>query len=83
MEREQTGDGKLDETVEKMRANVNEMEVRAKELGTRIEKTRSDWHSKQQDAGVPGAQSPPGDANEQPESEDESEKLPSTDAPAR
>jgi hypothetical protein len=42
MERDQTGNEKVDETVEKMRADVNEMEVRAKELGTLIEKTRSD-----------------------------------------
>ncbi len=74
MEREPTGDEKLDGTVEKMRAEVNEMEVRVEELGSRIEKTRSDWQAKQQDAGVPGAQLPPEDANEQRESENESEK---------
>jgi hypothetical protein len=80
MERERRENEQLDESVEEMRADVNEMEARSEELGGRIEKTRSDWHAKQEDAGVPGAQPPPGDANESPESEADSENVSTEDA---
>ena len=73
MDRDLPEDEKLDEAVEKMGADINEMQARSTELGNHIEKTRSDWQSKQQDNAVPGAQ-PPEDASNQPQSPDESEQ---------
>ena len=43
-----------------------EMQERSEDLGDRIEETRSDWHRKQQDDAVPGAQPPPDDEAKHP-----------------
>jgi hypothetical protein len=58
----------LDEAIEDMRSDAAEMEERSKQLGKRIEETTSDWHSKQQDPGVPGAQLPVDDEAGHPSS---------------
>jgi hypothetical protein len=42
------------------------MQERSEELGDRIDHTRSDWHRKQQDDAVPGAQPPLDDEAEDP-----------------
>jgi hypothetical protein len=57
---------KLDQAVEDMRSDAEEMQERSEELGDRIEHTRSDWHRKQQDDAVPGAQLPLDDEAEDP-----------------
>ena len=64
MEQERRDDEKTDEAVEDMRSDVEEMQERSDELGDRVEETRSDWDSKQQDGAVPGAQPPPDDEAE-------------------
>jgi hypothetical protein len=69
MEHDPRGSEKLDEAIEDMRSDVGEMQERSKELGKHIEETRSDWHSKQQDAGVPGAQPPVDEEAEHPPSQ--------------
>jgi len=66
MERDRRDSEKLDEAIEDMRSDAGEMQERSKELGKRIEETRRDWHSKQQDAGVPGAQPPVDDEANHP-----------------
>jgi prefoldin subunit 5 len=69
IERDRRDSEKLDEAIEDMRSDAEEMQERSEQLGKHIEETRSDWHSKQQDAGVPGAQSPVDDeAEERPPS---------------
>ena len=69
MEQERRDDEKrVDQAVEHMRSDVEEMEERSEELGDRVQKTKSDWRSKQQDDAVPGAQPPPGDEAEHPPS---------------
>jgi hypothetical protein len=68
MEHDRRDSDKLDEAIEDMRSDAGEMQERSEELGKHIEQTRSDWHSKQQDAGVPGAQSPVDDEAEHPPS---------------
>jgi hypothetical protein len=62
MERERRDGEKVDEAIEDMRSDAGEMQERSEGLGKRSEESRSDWHSKQQDAGVPGAQPPVDDA---------------------
>jgi hypothetical protein len=57
---------KLDEAVEDMRSDAEEMQERSEDLGDRIEETKSDWHRKQQDDAVPGAQPPPDDEAKHP-----------------
>jgi hypothetical protein len=49
-----------------MRSDAEEMQERSEDLGDRIEETRSDWHRKQQDDAVPGAQPPPDDEAKHP-----------------
>jgi hypothetical protein len=66
MEQDQPDDEKLDEAVQDRQSDVEEMQQRSKELGDRIEEARSDWHSKQRDDAVPGAQPPPEDEVEPP-----------------
>jgi hypothetical protein len=66
MEQDRPDDEKLDEAIEDMRADAEEMQGRSEELGARIEDTRSDWHRKQQDEAVPGAQPPTDDEAEHP-----------------
>ena len=66
MEQERRDDEKPDQAVEDMRSDVEEMEERSEELGDRIEETRRDWDSKQEDDAVPGAQPPPVDEAEGP-----------------
>ena len=61
MEDDRRDEEKLDEAVEDMRSDAEEMQERSEDLGDRIEETRSDWHPKQQDDAVPGAQPPPDD----------------------
>ena len=58
MEHDRLDDEKLEKAVEEMRSDAEEMQERSEELGESIEKARSDWHSKQQDEAVPGAQPP-------------------------
>lgn len=68
MEQDRREDEKLgeavDEAIEDMQSDAEEMQRGSEELGDRIEKTRSDWHSKQRDDAVPGAQPPPDDEAE-------------------
>ena len=66
MEHDPQDDGKLDEAVEDMQSDVDEMRERSEKLGDRIDETRSDWRSKQQDDAVPGAQPRQDDAAEHP-----------------
>jgi hypothetical protein len=68
MEHDRRDDEKLDEAVEDMESDADEMSERSEKLGDRIDATRSDWRSKQQDDAVPGAQPPPDDEAEQPPS---------------
>jgi hypothetical protein len=68
MEHDRRDEEKLDEAVEDMRSDAEEMQERSEELGDRIEHTRSDWHRKQQDDAVPGAQPPLDDEAEHPPS---------------
>jgi hypothetical protein len=69
MQEERGEDEKLvDEAADDMRSDVEEMQERSEELGDRVEKTRSDWRSKQQDDAVPGAQPPRDDEAEDPPS---------------
>jgi hypothetical protein len=68
IERDRRDSEKLDEAIEDMRSDAGEMQERSQELGKRIEETSSDWHSNQQDAGVPGAQPPVDDDAEHPRS---------------
>lgn len=71
MEQERRDDEKLvDEAVEGIESDVEEMQERSEELGDRVEETRSDWDSKQQDDAVPGAQPPPVDEGERPAGEE-------------
>jgi tetrahydromethanopterin S-methyltransferase subunit G len=56
MAQDPSEDEKVDEAVEDTPSDVEEMQDRSDELGERIEKVASDWHSKQQDDAVPGAQ---------------------------
>jgi hypothetical protein len=58
----------VDEAVQDMRSDAEERQERSQALGDRIEQNRSDWHRKQQDAAVPGAQPPPDDHAEHPPS---------------
>jgi hypothetical protein len=58
MEHDRPEDERLEEAVEEMSSDAEEMQERSEELGETIEKTRSDWRSKQQDEAVPGAQPP-------------------------
>jgi hypothetical protein len=46
---------------EKLDQEAGRLEDRSEELGQQIDRTRSDWHAKQTDAGVPGAVEPAGD----------------------
>ena len=66
MEQGQRDDEKLDEAVEDMQSDVDEMQARSEKLGERIDETRSDWHSKQQDDAVAGAQPPADDVAQDP-----------------
>jgi hypothetical protein len=66
MDQHRRDEEKLDEAVEDMRSDAEEMQERSEELGDRIEHTRSDWHRKQQDDAVPGAQPPLDDEAEDP-----------------
>jgi hypothetical protein len=59
---------RLDEAVEDMQSDADEMQERSEKLGDRIDETRSDWRSKQQDDAVPGAQPPLDDEAEHPPS---------------
>jgi hypothetical protein len=68
MEHDRPEDEKLEEAVEEMRSDAEEMQERSEELGESIEKTRSDWGSKQQDEAVPGAQPPLDNEAEHPPS---------------
>jgi hypothetical protein len=71
MEQERRDDEKLvDQAVKDMGSDVDEMQERSEELGERVEETRSDWGSKQQDDAVPGAQPPPVDEAERPPGEE-------------
>ena len=51
-----------------MQSDADEMQERSEKLGDRIDETRSDWRSKQQDDAVPGAQPPLDDQAEHPPS---------------
>jgi len=66
MDQHRRDEEKLDEAVEDMRSDAEEMQERSEELGDGIEHTRSDWHRKQQDDAVPGAQPPLDDEAEDP-----------------
>ena len=66
MEQDRPDDEKLDEAVEDMRAGAEEMQERSEELGDRIKDTSNDWHRKQQDDAVPGAQPPADDEAQHP-----------------
>jgi hypothetical protein len=68
MEHDRRDEEKLDEAVEDMRSDAEGMQERSEKLGDRIEHTRSDWHRKQQDDAVPGAQPPLDDEAEHPPS---------------
>jgi hypothetical protein len=68
MEHDRQEDEKLDEAVEDMQSDADEMQERSEKLGDRIDETRSDWRSKQQDDAVPGAQPPLDDEAEHPPS---------------
>lgn len=68
MKHDRRDEENLDEAVEDMRSDAEEMQERSEELGDRIEHTRSDWHRKQQDDAVPGAQPPLDDEAEHPPS---------------
>jgi hypothetical protein len=68
VERDRPEDDRLDEAIEDMQSDAEEMQERSEELGDRIEETRSDWHAKQQDPAVPGAQPPLDDEAEHPPS---------------
>jgi len=68
MEHDRHEDEKLDEAVEDMQSDADEMQERSEKLGDRIDETRSDWRSKQQDDAVPGAQPPLDDEAEHPPS---------------
>jgi hypothetical protein len=68
MEHDRRDSEKLDEAIADMRSDAGEMQERSEELGEHIEETKSDWHSKQQDAGVPGAPPPVDDEAEHPPS---------------
>jgi len=52
---------KLDEAVEAMESDAKEMQDHSEELDDRAEKVKSDWHAKQADEAVPGAQPPQSD----------------------
>jgi len=69
MEHDHRDSEKLDEAIEDMTSDAGEMQERSEELGKNIEEARSDWHSKQQDAGVPGAQPRVDEEAEHPPSE--------------
>jgi hypothetical protein len=69
MEHDHRDSEKLDEAIDDMTSDAGEMQERSEELGKHIEEARSDWHSKQQDAGVPGAQPRVDEEAEQPPSE--------------
>lgn len=68
VEHERREDDKLDEAIEDMQSDAEEMQERSEELGDLIEETRSDWHAKQRDPAVPGAQPPLDDEAEHPPS---------------
>ena len=68
VEHERREDDQLDEAVEDMRSDAEEMHERSEELGDRIEEARSDWHAKQRDPAVPGAEPPLDDEAEHPPS---------------
>jgi hypothetical protein len=69
VEHDRQEDDKLDEAVEDMQSDAEEMQEHSEELGDRIEETRSDWHAKQRDPAVPGAQPPLDDEAEHAPSE--------------
>jgi hypothetical protein len=69
VEHERREDDKLDEAIEDMQSDAGEMQERSEELGDRIEQARSDWHAKQRDPAVPGAQPPLDDGAEHPPGE--------------
>jgi hypothetical protein len=45
-----------DERADELEREADKLEEHSEEVGKRIEDTRSEWKSKQQDQGVPGAQ---------------------------
>lgn len=66
MEHEARAHEKLDEAVEDMQSDAAEMQERSDKLDDLIEDTKKDWHSKQQDDAVPGAQPAPDAEVERP-----------------
>ncbi len=65
-----------EELGDELEANAAKMQERSDSLGAEIDDTRSDWHSKQEDQGVPGAEPARDPFEETPEEAEESAEEP-------
>ncbi len=58
MERNEELDDQVQAAAEEMQTELDKLEAHSEEVGDRIEETRKEWSAKQEDASVPGADSP-------------------------
>ena len=65
-----------DERAEELEREADKLEEHSQEVGQRIEDTRSEWESKQQDPNVPGAQMSEREESDQLPEEGPSEQVP-------
>jgi hypothetical protein len=59
------------EPSERLERDADRMEEESERVGRAIDDSRRDWESKEQDAGVPGAQPDPDEAGSEDPDEDE------------
>jgi hypothetical protein len=62
---------KHEEQAEQLERDAQRLEEQGERIDRRIEETRSDWQTKEQDVSVPGAQ--PDSENQEPEAGEEEE----------
>ena len=68
-----------EERADQLEREADKLEEHSQEVGQRIEDTRSEWESKQQDPNVPGAQMSEREESDQLPEEAPSEQVPEDD----
>jgi hypothetical protein len=68
-----------EERADQLEREADKLQEHSQEVGQRIEDTRSEWESKQQDAKVPGAQMSEREESDQLPEEAPSEQVPEDD----